>query len=132
MLGPPPPSVQYELQLSVAVRERTALRSRGRWVEESGDRRLAVERHCYSQGGFPLTPVIGFNNSGTGDTNITDTPNWNPNFKGPAVLGRVDRWSIRRPLRCRFRGPSGTCRGVRYEDRGWSTSTLRCSRSSGS
>ena len=45
-----------------------------------------------AQGGFPLTPVIGFNNSGTGDSNITDVPSWNPNFKGPVVLGRVDHW----------------------------------------
>src|SRR5215471_3365752 len=45
-----------------------------------------------AQGGFPLTPVIGFNNSGTGDTNVTDVPNWNPNFKGSAVLGTVDHW----------------------------------------
>lgn len=45
-----------------------------------------------AQGGFPLTPVIGFNNSGTGDSNVTDTPNWNPNFKGSAVSGTVDHW----------------------------------------
>jgi hypothetical protein len=45
-----------------------------------------------AQGGFPLTPVIGFNNSGTGDSNVTDVPNWNPDFKGPVVLGTVDHW----------------------------------------
>jgi len=45
-----------------------------------------------AQGGFPVTPLIGFNNSGTGDTNVTDVPNWNPNFKGPVVLGTVDHW----------------------------------------
>jgi hypothetical protein len=45
-----------------------------------------------AQGGFPQTPVIGFNNSGTGDNNITDTPSWNPNFHGNAVLGKVDHW----------------------------------------
>jgi hypothetical protein len=45
-----------------------------------------------AQGGFPLTPLIGFNNSGTGDTNVTDVPNWNPNFKGPVVSGTVDHW----------------------------------------
>src|SRR5262249_7785754 len=45
-----------------------------------------------AQGGFPLTPAIGFNNSGTGDTNITDVPNWNPNFKGPVIVGKRDRW----------------------------------------
>jgi hypothetical protein len=45
-----------------------------------------------AQGGFPVTPQIGFNNSGTGDNNITDVPNWNPNFKGPVILGQRDRW----------------------------------------
>jgi hypothetical protein len=45
-----------------------------------------------AQGGFPLTPQIGFNNSGTGDNNITDVPNWNPDFKGPVILGTGDRW----------------------------------------
>jgi hypothetical protein len=45
-----------------------------------------------AQGGFPLAPAIGFNNSGTGDTNVTDVPSWNPNFKGPVILGQRDRW----------------------------------------
>ena len=45
-----------------------------------------------AQGGFPQTPLIGFNNSGTGDSNVTDVPNWNPNFKGPVVLGQVNEW----------------------------------------
>jgi hypothetical protein len=45
-----------------------------------------------AQGGFPLTPQLGFNNSGTGDNNITDVPNWNPDFKGPVTLGKRDRW----------------------------------------
>jgi hypothetical protein len=45
-----------------------------------------------AQGGFPLAPQIGFNNSGTGDNNVTDVPNWNPNFKGSAILGKRDQW----------------------------------------
>ena len=45
-----------------------------------------------AQGGFPLTPQIGFNASGTGDLNVTDVPNWNPNFTGPVTLGQKDRW----------------------------------------
>jgi len=45
-----------------------------------------------AQGGFPQTPVIGFNNSGTGDSNITDVPSWNPAFHGNPVLGTVDHW----------------------------------------
>src|SRR5712692_6556132 len=45
-----------------------------------------------AQGGFPLTPLIGSNNSGTGDTNVSDVPNWNPNFKGPVVLKDPNQW----------------------------------------
>ena len=44
------------------------------------------------QSGFPLTPVIGSNNSGTGDTNVSDVPNWNPNFHGNVISGTVDHW----------------------------------------
>ena len=45
-----------------------------------------------AQGGFPLTPAVGFNVTGTGDNNITDVPSWNPNFKGPVILGKRDQW----------------------------------------
>jgi hypothetical protein len=45
-----------------------------------------------AQGGFPFTPLAGSNTSGTGDSNQSDTPNWNPNFKGPVILGRPDQW----------------------------------------
>jgi hypothetical protein len=45
-----------------------------------------------AQGGFPFTPQIGFNNTGTGDQNVADVPDRNPNFHGPAILGTVDRW----------------------------------------
>jgi hypothetical protein len=45
-----------------------------------------------AQTGFPQTPLIGSNNSGTGDSNVSDVPNWNPNFHGPVVLGNVDHW----------------------------------------
>jgi Carboxypeptidase regulatory-like domain len=44
------------------------------------------------QSGFPITPVIGSNNSGTGDTNVSDVPNWNPNFHGQVISGAVDHW----------------------------------------
>ena len=37
-----------------------------------------------AQSGFPLTPQIGANVSGTGDTDNPDVPNWNPAFSGPA------------------------------------------------
>jgi len=44
------------------------------------------------QGGFPFTPLAGSNTSGTGDSNQSDTPNWNPNFHGPVILGKPDQW----------------------------------------
>jgi len=39
------------------------------------------------QSGFSFTPQVGANTSGTGDTDNPDVPNWNPNFKGNAILG---------------------------------------------
>jgi hypothetical protein len=45
-----------------------------------------------AQGGFPLTPLVGSNISGTGDTNPVDVPDWNPNFSGPVVLGKPDQY----------------------------------------
>jgi len=44
------------------------------------------------QGGFPFTPLAGSNTSGTGDSNQSDVPNWNPNFKGNVIVGRPDQW----------------------------------------
>jgi hypothetical protein len=40
------------------------------------------------QSGFPFTPQIGSNASGTGDTLVPDVPNLNPDFKGPVILGK--------------------------------------------
>ena len=45
-----------------------------------------------AQDGFPLTPLVGSNTSGTGDASQSDVPNWNPNFKGPVILGTVEHW----------------------------------------
>ena len=45
-----------------------------------------------AQDGFPFTPQIGFNNTGTGDQNVADVPDRNPNFTGPVILGTVDHW----------------------------------------
>jgi hypothetical protein len=74
------------------------------------------------QSGFPITPLVGSNRSGNGDTRFPDRPDMNPNFTGPVVLG-VDSWkktglyynpeAYLRPLagtfgnsaRGRFRGP---------------------------
>jgi Carboxypeptidase regulatory-like domain len=39
------------------------------------------------QSGFPLTPQVGANVSGTGDTDNPDVPNHNPAFSGPVILG---------------------------------------------
>src|SRR6059036_205184 len=43
-------------------------------------------------GGFPFTPLAGSNTSGTGDSSNSDVPNWNPNFKGPVIIGTPDQW----------------------------------------
>jgi Carboxypeptidase regulatory-like domain len=40
-----------------------------------------------AQSGFPLTPFVGVNQSGNGDTRIPDVPNLNPDFKGNPILG---------------------------------------------
>ncbi|PYU27622.1 MAG: TonB-dependent receptor [Acidobacteria bacterium] len=45
-----------------------------------------------AQGGFPFTPLVGSNISGTGDTNPVDVPNWNPNFSGPVLLRNPNQW----------------------------------------
>jgi hypothetical protein len=45
-----------------------------------------------AQGGFPITPLIGSNNSGTGDSDPSDVPNWNPNFRGNVILGNPNQW----------------------------------------
>jgi len=40
-----------------------------------------------AQSGFPFTPQVGANVSGTGDTDNPDVPNHNPAFSGPVILG---------------------------------------------
>jgi hypothetical protein len=40
-----------------------------------------------AQSGFPITPQVGANVSGTGDTDNPDVPNRNPAFTGPVILG---------------------------------------------
>ena len=42
--------------------------------------------------GFPLTPLLGTNISGDGDTRNPDRPSWNPNFSGPVILGNPNHW----------------------------------------
>jgi hypothetical protein len=42
--------------------------------------------------GFPLTPLVGSNQSGNGNQFSPDRPNWNPNFQGALKLRTVDHW----------------------------------------
>ena len=44
------------------------------------------------QSGFPFTPTVGSNSSGSGDTQNPDVPNWNPSFNGPVILGKAEQW----------------------------------------
>jgi len=45
-----------------------------------------------AQGGFPTTPQVGSNISGSGDTRTPDVPDRNPNFTGPVIIGTVAQW----------------------------------------
>ena len=40
-----------------------------------------------AQSGFPFTPTVGSNISGSGDTQLPDVPNRNPNFQGKIIRG---------------------------------------------
>src|SRR6266568_6507867 len=61
-----------------------------------------------AQTGFPFTPTIGFNNSGTGEgTQPTDVADRNPDFKGPVILGTVDRWFDPRAFKMPIAGTFG-------------------------
>jgi hypothetical protein len=42
--------------------------------------------------GFPITPQVGSNRSGDGDTRNPDRPNMNPAFTGPIVSGNPNQW----------------------------------------
>lgn len=42
--------------------------------------------------GFPVTPQIGSNRSGDGDTRNPDRPSFNPAFTGPIVEGNPNQW----------------------------------------
>jgi hypothetical protein len=45
-----------------------------------------------AQSGFPFTPQVGSNISGTGDTLNPDLPNVNPTFQGPIILHSQKQW----------------------------------------
>ena len=42
--------------------------------------------------GFPITPLVGTNLSGDGDTRNPDRPSWNPNFTSPVILRNPNQW----------------------------------------
>ena len=42
--------------------------------------------------GFPISPLVGSNRSGDGDTRNPDRPSLNPAFSGPIVLGKPNQW----------------------------------------
>jgi hypothetical protein len=42
--------------------------------------------------GFPITPQVGSNRSGDGDTRNPDRPSSNPSFTGPIVTGNPNQW----------------------------------------
>jgi hypothetical protein len=42
--------------------------------------------------GFPITPQVGSNRSGDGDTRNPDRPNLAPGFSAPVVLGNPNQW----------------------------------------
>jgi hypothetical protein len=45
-----------------------------------------------AQTGFPFTPLVGFNQSGSGDTRNPDRVSLNPNFTGSIVEGSPHQW----------------------------------------
>jgi hypothetical protein len=45
-----------------------------------------------AQSGFPFTPLVGFNQSGNGDSRAPDRVNLAPSFSGPIVLGTQKQW----------------------------------------
>jgi hypothetical protein len=44
------------------------------------------------QTGFPFTPLVGFNQSGNGDTRAPDRVSLNPSFSGPIIPGTPTQW----------------------------------------
>ncbi|HLK51271.1 MAG TPA: carboxypeptidase-like regulatory domain-containing protein [Bryobacteraceae bacterium] len=45
-----------------------------------------------AQTGFPFTPLVGFNQSGNGDSRAPDRPDLTPGFSGPIVVGTQKEW----------------------------------------
>jgi len=45
-----------------------------------------------AQSGFPFSPRVGFNQSGSGDTRSPDRASVNPSFSGDRITGSPDHW----------------------------------------
>lgn len=45
-----------------------------------------------AQSGFPFTPLVGFNQSGSGDSRNPDRVSLNPNFSGALIVGTPQQW----------------------------------------
>ncbi len=45
-----------------------------------------------AQSGFPFTPLVGFNQTGSGDTRNPDRVSFNPAFSGPIIVGKQTEW----------------------------------------
>lgn len=45
-----------------------------------------------AQSGFPFTPLVGFNQSGSGDTRNPDRVSFKPGFSGPIIVGQQTEW----------------------------------------
>src|SRR5262249_15950807 len=71
-----------------------------------------------AQSGFPFTPLVGFNSSGTGDGALVDVPNLSPDFKGPVILGTVEHWLDPRAFAVATAGAFGNVGRSTFRGRG--------------
>jgi hypothetical protein len=55
-----------------------------------------------AQSGFPITPLVGANVSGSGDPHNVDVPSANPDFTGKVIVGKPNLWydphAFQRPI----------------------------------
>ena len=81
-------SAHYELPFGKGQRFLANLSSAGNRV--AGGWQINLNTTLLS--GFPLTPLVGSNRSGDGDTRNPDRPSLNPAFSGPVVTGNPSQW----------------------------------------